>query len=487
MTTRPGSVRAARCALAAVLLGSCTVGPDWTPDPPAVPAAFDVQPPATDTAAAIVTAADADVAAWWTVFHDPELDALIARATTGNLDLRAAAARVQQARAGRAIVAGGLWPTLNATAGAVRVQSNSPGGLDTVAAAAHTQLQVGLDASWEADLFGGIRRDVEAADADLQAAVEDRRDVMVALAGEVGFDYFALRGLQQRLHVADDNLTAQAHSLDITQRRFADGLASRLDVAQAEALVATTRAAIPALRAAAQQARLELGVLLGQDPASLDAELAAAVPLPQTPATVPIGLPADLLRRRPDVRRSEAQLHAATARIGKATADLWPHLSLAAALGFVHDALPDWLAPGNRAWSAGASLLAPLFAGGSLQAGVARADAAADEALQHYHAAVLVALRDVDGSVEAFLREQERLRALQQAVAADREAVDLASRSYTAGQTDFLVVLDAQRSLLLAEDQQVQSATAVATDLVALFKALGGGWSEHDAVPAAAP
>jgi NodT family efflux transporter outer membrane factor (OMF) lipoprotein len=290
------------------------------------------------------------------VLGDTELDSLVTRAVAANLDLAAAAARVREARAARAVAAGGLWPELDASATAQRVHG--------AGAPAHDLFQAGLDAAWEVDLFGGGRRDVEAATADLQAAIEDRRAVLASLTSEVAVDYVALRGLQERLRVAAANLQTQQRTVDITRRKYEGGLTSRLDVVKAEAEVATTRAVIPSLHEAAQQAVYDLDLLLGAEPGSLADELATPAPIPAVPATVPVGLPSDLLRRRPDLRRDEAALHAATARIGVAEADLFPHFSLTAAFGYAGGSTAGLLGAAQRGWSLGSDLLLPLFAGG---------------------------------------------------------------------------------------------------------------------------
>ena len=359
--------------VATSIVAGCTVGPDFEPSKTEMPSGFAV--PKIDPAAVstTLTSQAADVATWWQVFGDAQLDDLVTRAVESNLDVQAAVARIRQARAARGVVAGGFWPQVGVTAGAQRGKVGP--------APAGSLYQAGLDASWELDVFGGLRRGVEAADADLQAAVEDRRDVLVSLTSEVALNFIELRGLQERIQVANRNLETQTRTADITRRKFEGGFTSRLDVVNADAQVASTKAVIPSLQAAAQQAIFNLGVLLGSDPTILQNELETPAPIPGVPERVPTGLPSDLLRRRPDIRRSEASLHAATARVGVATADLFPRFSLNGMLTFQNGAIPGLFDAIQRSWSVGADLLWPLFAGGSIRAKIALNEAVVDEAL----------------------------------------------------------------------------------------------------------
>ena len=274
---------------------------------------------------------------------------------------------------------------------------------------AFTELfQVGLDASWEMDIFGGTRRNIEAAGADLKASVEDRRDVLMTLVGDVGNNYLSLRGFQQQLAVARKNLEAQRKTAGIIRSRFEAGTVSRLDLVNADAQVATTAATIPLFESSARAAIYSLGVLLGREPAALEKDLIKEGPIPPVPPEVPVGLPSDLIRRRPDIRRSEAQLHAATARIGVATADLFPKFSLTGSLGFSSN---DLTKLGNLAnskfWSFGPSVNWPIFAGGRLWWNVKVQDALAEQALLTYQKAVLTALKEVETALVAYAKEQE--------------------------------------------------------------------------------
>ena len=342
---------------------------------------------------------------------------------------------------------------------------------------------MGFDAGWEIDLFGGLRRGVEAAGADLEAAMESRSDLLVSLSAEIAGNYLNLRSLQQRLAIAGQNLKAQEHTAELTRQRFNAGFASKLDVVRAEALAATTAGQIPLLEAQIRQTIYSLSLLLGGEPSALLAELTPEAPLPVALATVPLGLPSDLLLRRPDLRRAEAKIHAATARIGVARADLFPKLTISGALGLQNTTLSSTLNRASTAWSIGPALNWPLFDMGRGRANLELQKAVQEEELLAYEQTVLGALREVENALIASTKEEEHRQATAQAVAANRTAVELAVALYTAGQNDFLAVLDAQRSLYAAEDALAQSSRTVSTNLVALFKAMGGGWQTEETAP----
>ncbi len=479
-----------------LLLAGCAVGPDYQRPETKVPEAWNGQEVVTAAQAGKTAPNAVTLVAWWNSFNDPTLSSLVEMAVRSNLDLRQAEARIRQARAALGVAGGSLYPEVDAnlqyqrssksTSQAVGAGGVGPAGLAT---GPFTELfQVGRDASWEIDIFGGTRRNIEAAGADLQASVEDRRDVLVTLVGDVGNNYLGLRGFQQQLAVARKNLVAQQKTAAIIRRRFEAGTVSRLDLANADAQVATTAASIPLFESSARAAIYSLGVLLGRDPAALEKDLIKAGPIPPIPPEVPVGLPSDLIRRRPDLRRSEAQLHAATARIGVATADLFPKFNLTGSLGVSSS---DLTKLGNLAnskfWSFGPSVTWPIFAGGRLWWNVKVQDALAEQALLTYQKTVLTALQDVETALVAYAKEQERRRALAEAVDNNRQAVDLAMKLYIAGKTDFLNVTTAQRNLFVNEDLLVQSIRTVDTNLIALYKALGGGWEQTPASTSTRP
>lgn len=453
------------------LLTGCMVGPDFIKPDPGVPETWIASPPPE-------AAVKAELASWWTVFEDKTLTSLVTRAVQSNLDLKLAEARIRQARAARGIAASGMGPELDATGSFRRTQSPgspAPGGGD-IEGPLTNQYQAGFDASWELDVFGGVRRGIEAADADLAASFESRRDVLVTLTGEVALNYLDLRSFQQRIAVAQENLKAQKHSAELTRRRFEFGFVSGLDVANAEAQVATTAAQIPALETSARQAIYSLGVLLGMEPGALLDELSSASLIPSAPPSAPVGVPSDLLRRRPDIRRAEAEIHSATARIGVATADLFPKFFIFGSGGYQAKDTGDWFDPVSLFWSFGPSVSWPVFASGRIRSNIEVQKALEEQAVLSYRKTVLTALQEVENALIALEKEQERRKALVEAVRASEKAVDLATRLYTEGQTDFLNVLQSQRALLVSEEALVISTRTVSTNLIALYKALGGGW-----------
>jgi len=459
----------------AALLGGCTVGPDFQRPQPNLPDEWHgTAPPAEGSLPAV-----ADLARWWTVFNDATLNALIQRAAATNLDLQQAEARIRQARAARAVAAGGLGPSLDATGAYQRSRTPTANTTGERTAVTGELYQAGFDAGWEIDLFGGQRRSLEAADADLTAAVESRRDVLVSLMAEVARNYIQLRSDQQQLAITRRNLTAQQHSNRITRQRFEGGFVSGLDVAGAEAQAATTAAQVPLLESAVRQTIYSLSILMGAPPAALEAQLSPEGAIPLRPPVVPVGFPSDLLRRRPDIRAAEANLHAATARIGVATAERFPHFTIAGSAGFRAGEAAALFEAASGFWSLGPSVNWRLFDSGRLKAGVAVQQALADQALIAYRQRVLNALQEVEDALAALEKEQSRRDALATAVAANHKAVMLAERLYSDGMTDFINVLQAQQALLSTENALVQSRAAVATDLVSLYKALGGGW-END-------
>jgi NodT family efflux transporter outer membrane factor (OMF) lipoprotein len=421
--------------------------------------------------------AEPSLAQWWLIFNDPILSGLIDEAVQSNLDLKQAEARVRQARAALRGAVSFLGPTLDS--GAFAQRSRTPGIVSTNKGNISNQYQVGFDAAWEIDVFGGVRRNIEAADADLAATVEARQNVLVSLAAEVARNYIDLRSFQQRVFIARKNLATQAHSARLTRLRFEAGFVSGLDVARAEAQVAATASTIPLLESAAQQSIYNISILLGRDPAAMLPELSPPQDIPEQPPAIPLGLPSDLLLRRPDIRQAEAEIHAATARIGVATADLFPRFTISGSGGLVSTHFNSWLTWSNRFWSFGPSASWNLFSSGRTLANIEQQRAVEEQTLLAYQQTVLTALQEVENALVASTKEEEHRVELSRAVSYNLKAVDLATQLYTQGQTDFLSVLDAQRSLFLTEDQLAASTGTVLTNLVALYKALGGGWSDE--------
>jgi outer membrane protein, multidrug efflux system len=475
------------CALIflACMLG-CSVGPNFVPPVTDVPATWNAQEVVTPEQPSKTVVAPVALVDWWRSFKDPTLNSLVNLAMSANPDVRQAEARIRQARASRGIAVAGFFPAINSQSFFQRSHGSSAtvgaGGTPafTSSAAFSDLFQVGFDASWELDVFGGTRRNLEATSADLQAAFEDRRDVLVTLAGDVGTNYLSLRGYQQQLAIARQNLEAQKKTAEITHKRFQAGFVSRLDVANADAQVETTAAQIPLLESSIRATNYSLEVLLGQNPGFMQNILARPYPVPPVPLNIPVGFPSDLLRRRPDIRRAESQLHAATARIGVAVADLFPRFFLTGNAGVsASDLTRITNIQNSKYWSFSPSVTWPVFAAGKIRWNIELQDAKAQEALFFYQKTVLTSLQEVETDLVAYAKEQAHWNHLDQAVRSNRQAVDLSMKLYLAGKTDFLNVLTAQRALFVNEDALAQSRRTLVTNLVALYKALGGGWENH--------
>ncbi|TAL06762.1 MAG: efflux transporter outer membrane subunit [Porticoccaceae bacterium] len=464
-------------ALLAAATAGCVVGPDYHSPAADVPAQWSTAPEHSPPA-------PASPLPWWQAFNDPELDALVARALRANLDLQGAEARLRAVRASRGIAVAARWPAVDATWSYQRERESAnapalgtPGETDNL-------FQAGFDARWELDLFGGTRRAVEAATADVEVAVQERNGVALSLLAEVARNYIDLRAGQRQLALARANLAASQDMLSLTRARYQGGLAAELDVARAEAQATEIAARMPPLETACQAALHRLSVLLGQTPGTLNDELAAPQPIPVAPTGLPASLPSDLLRQRPDLRRAERQLAAATARIGVATAELYPQFSLLGTAGLASDAAGDFFSRGSRFWAIGPSLRWPIFRGGRVQATIEVRDAQQQQALLAYRQTLLIALEEAENAIVAYSRERTRQTALADSVNANQRAVDLVRGLYASGLSDFRTVLDAQRALFDAQTALAQSAAALATDRVALYKALGGGWDAVSLAPA---
>jgi NodT family efflux transporter outer membrane factor (OMF) lipoprotein len=452
-----------------LVMAGCTVGPNYAPPKNKVPPAWSGLTGPSSNALSVVTADAARLEQWWRKFQDPKLTELVGEALRANLDIQVAEASLRQARASRGVVAGGLWPSLSSSAwyerqGTASIPNNS--------------YSAGLDAAWELDIFGGVRRNLESADASIQAAQENLRDVQVTLASEVALNYLQLRGSQEQIAIAEENIKAQQHTAGLTRQRRVAGFASGLDVVNADAQVATTTSSIPVLQTTLQQAIYSLSVLLGRAPADLLNDLEKPGPVPVTPPEIPAGLPSDLLRRRPDVRAAEARLHAATAQIGVATSDLFPKFSLTGSVNYQSSMLKKLFDNQSYAWALEPQATWSIFQGGSLVSNVRLKEALRDEAGVTYQKTVLTALQEVENALIAFTREWDHRKALSDAEADNRKALDLSTELYTQGTTDFLSVLTAERSLYGSQTALAQSKLALSTDLVAIYKALGGGWED---------
>ena len=474
-----------RFAVAALLLTGCTtVGPDYRRPDVATPAqyarAHDGQ-----------SLSDADLATWWRQFGDPQLDSLIARAVALNLDVQSAVARIREARARETLAGARNLPTLDAQASATRqrISENAiptppgagppgSGGAFGLPGSEFNTFRLGLDASWEIDLFGGTRRGIEAAGARTGAAIWTRRDLQATAAAEVANAYVTLRTLQQRIANAEADLARLEREEQLRRARFKGGLVTGIDVEQQKSDAANAAAELPTLRAQAEAQIHAIGMLTGTTPEALIAELSPAKAIPASPA-IPAGLPSDLLRRRPDIRAAERDVAASTADIGVATADLYPKISLTAAPALVSTALASLLDWGSRSYSLGASLLWPLFDGGKARANIAVANAKQEQALIAYRKTVLTALKDVEDALSRTQADRDRLADLARSHDAVKRAEALSQTRFRGGLVTYSEVLANQGKRLSVEKQMIETRGALARDSVALFKALGGGWPEE--------
>jgi outer membrane protein, multidrug efflux system len=458
--------------VAAALLAGCTVGPNYHEPPSSAPSEW-----ASPFGGGETNGSSGD-ARWWKSFQDPELDSLIARAAESNLTVRAACARVRQARFEQAMAKGAFWPNLDATASYTENRASATGlvpfppGLPLEA----NLYQAGFDSTWELDIFGGTRRSVEAAGAELTAAEYGRRNLLLTMYGEVACNYVQARAFQRRITVLSDNIKAQQNILALTRDLFNRGLATDLDVQQGASLLATTQSEEPTLDTGFRACAYRLAVLLARPPGALVEELSNHAAVPAAPPAVPVGLPSDLIHRRPDIQQAERQLAAATAHIGVAKADLFPQFSLTGEAGLESIYASDWFDAGSRYWTVGPMAQWRIFDAGRIRANIHLQTARQEEALADYEQTVLAAFEDVEGALTAYAHEQVRRQSLERAVQADEQAVGLAEQLYRNGLADYLRVLESQRSLYQSQDALIESDQTVASNLIALYKALGGGW-----------
>jgi NodT family efflux transporter outer membrane factor (OMF) lipoprotein len=464
---------------------ACAVGPDYVRPPTPEDVAWHAP---LEGGLSAEPAKPELLASFWQVLNDPLLSELIARAVSGNLDVAAAEARVRAARADRQIALGAFFPQFDAKGNGERNSGRSRGsGIVSSGGSpitvgggkgSSTLYSVGLDASWELDVFGGLRRGLEAADADLGASQADLRGTLVTLVGELALSYIDVRSQQERLRIAEANLVSQQQTFDLTSWRAQAGLGTDLDVEQARTILAQTRAAVPLLRTNLVGSENRIAVLLGEPPGAVAALLDEPKPIPVTPREVAVGVPADTLAQRPDVRRAELQLAAQTARVGVATANAYPKLQALGSIGLEALTVGGLFSSLAKAgtWTVAGAISQPVFHGGELWGKIDEQDALRAQAIASYESTVLAALEEVENALIAYAQEQDRRAALAEGAAAAERALALAQDQYGSGLIDFPSVLDAQRSLLSLQDQLATSEGQVSSNLVRLYKALGGGW-----------
>jgi len=415
----------------------------------------------------------AALALWWHQLDDPVLSELVEAALQANLDLRSAQARLRETRARRALAGANLAPSVGASGSVTRNRSSEEAGTGRT-----TELyNAGFDAAWEPDVFGGRRRAVEGADADVAQSAANLAAAQVTLAAEVGRNYVELRGVQARLAIARGNLATQDETLQIARWREQAGLATSLDVEQARANNEQTRSQIPLLENALAQSQHAIAILLGREPGALAERLQAPGPIPVGAARIAVGIPADVLRRRPDVQAAERRVAAESARIGEAMAAAYPGFRLSGSIGLEALTAGALGSTGALAHALAARVSSVLFDGGRIRSQVEIRSAIHQQALVAYEAAVLAALQDVENALVALESNRRREASLREAAAAARNASALALQRYGSGLIDFQVVLDSQRTVLAIEDSLAAARADGAAALIRLYKALGGGWS----------
>lgn len=471
--TRTFSLPFIRTLLSGALLlagGCATVGPDYSApqmqSPPAWQAPLE----------AGVTLETGDVYAlsfWWTNLNDPVLSELVEKALQKNHDLRKAGARIREARARRGLSEAERYPSVDASGSVTRSRSSR----NTGDGSTRELYSAGLDASWEIDLFGGVRRSIEAADADLEAAREDLRDTLVSLLAEVALNYIDYRTGQARLATAEESLKTQEETYHLTRWRWQAGLTDEMNLHQSRYNVESIRSQIPPLRRAISESRNRIAVLLGETPGALPPSLEKTCPIPVPSLEVVIGTPADVLRQRPDVRRAERRLAAQTARIGVATAELYPKIRLSGAIGLSALSSSDLISSDGLTTSGSSLISWRVFDTGSIRRNIEVQSALQEQYLIDYESSILTALEEAENAIAAYAQDHLRKQSLQKAVDAAESASEMALIKYQGGLTDFGTVLEAERSLLSFRDQLAQSDGAIVTNLVKLYKAMGGGWT----------
>lgn len=464
------------------LTSACAVGPNAKHAQATVPAQWLA------STAKGIQSGSAPESDWWQSFNDSELNSLIARAAEANYDVKLSLARLEEARAATGIAKSSFYPQISTGVSAERVRQMGVGLVPTSQSSSAVRPQVfpyeinnyqaKFDAAWELDVFGRIRREAQATKADFRASEQDRRNLLISVFGDVGRYYAELRGLQLRLDIANKNVQVAQDELNLTRDLAQAGQVTQRDVAQAEAQLESLEAQIPQLKAGIETSIHRLSVLTGQVPEALEKELSTQSPLPVLPPEVPVGLPSDLLTRRPDIQSAEAQLEAATARVGAAKADYFPTFTLFGTAGRQAAQLHQLTLGLGNFFVSGPSISVPVFTGGRIRSNVAIQNARVKQAEANYQKTVLNSLEETENSLVNYSDEQARRDHLQSTVRASQDALNLANDQYRAGLADFLTVLDSERTLFANQDLLAQSQTTLVVDLVAIYKALGGGWQE---------
>lgn len=458
-----------------VITGCAAVGPDYVEPELKVPDAWHMR-----IVDQVSQGPDATLQSWWTVFDDPVLNEMIDRARSGNLDLQTAVSRVKAARASLAITSGARLPTVDGTGQASRTKQSDDGWLAQVAPNdgfdAQNLYEVGLDASWEIDLFGRVRRSIESSQAQYESTIEAERDVLVTLFAEVALTYIEVREFQSRIAYAADNIAVQKQALGLARERYQTGLSSQLDVVQAQATLGMTEAAAPDLETAKHQALFRLAVLLGEDPGSLQEEFETSAGIPKPVGRITLGLPMDVVRQRPDIRAAERRLAAQNAQVGVATAALYPDFSLSGFIGLQTRSTDDLFSGNSKMWGVSLPVNWNLFDGGRVRGNIELQEELTEQRLLEYRQSVLKALEEVQSALVAYNNEHEKLAALRRATEATINGVRLALMQYDTGLSDYTNVMTMQRDLFQLQEQLAASEAQLDFQLISLYKAVGGGW-----------
>lgn len=486
------TARSALVAVALLALSACAVGPNYRPPKPDVPAAYASAPAGASLVPSGAAGGPGDIAGWWHALGDAQLDALVDAAVKSNLDVAIALSRLQQARTYEAVVVGTALPEVDAAGAAGKgTGSDMSKGLapqalrsaDDASGLKHINTLVGFDTVWEVDVFGKFRREFEAVRAEAQAAADARNEVLVSVIADVVRSYVDLRGFQVRLGVLRQASDALGESVRLENIRYERGIINELDVTLAKRELAILQAQIPPLEAQMRAVQYTLATLVGQYPESLGEALAKPELVPSMPPPVAPGAPIDLLKRRPDIRQAERELAAATARIGVATADLYPQVVASGAIGSQGQGWGTTPAVSKHIWSFGAGAVWPLLDFGALDAQVDIASLHAQEQLLVYRKTILDAVEEVDAAVDAYRAQQARLQRLGEGLLAAGRAVELATARYNRGLTDFLNVVDAERELYDLQAEYADAQVMQGEQFAQLYKSLGGGWQSYQKIP----
>ncbi len=454
------------CLCAAPLLTGCVaVGPDYKEPQMALPTTWD------SSAADAGSQDEESLAVWWKKLNDPVLNNLIDMAVANNLDLKEAVSRVRQARYERNIAKADLYPSVDGSGSATKSGSSSDESDSSLYSAS-------LDASWELDIFGGVRRSAESSVAAYQAQIEDLHDVLITLLSEVAINYIDLRTYQQQLLTTEHNIAIQQQSKDLTDSMVVSGLSDNLEQAQASYQLAGTKAELPTLKTSIRSSMNRLCALLGKTPGSLNGllEKTAVIPVPEKSVT--IGIPADMVRQRPDIRQAERNLAAETAKVGVAEADLYPHFYLSGSLGLQSTSSSSFFSDPTSLWSLGPSMSWSIFHSGSIRNNIKAQQEIQQQSLLQYQTTVIEAIEEVENNLTGFAAEQQKMEILTEAVASAKQAVEISTQQFSTGLGDFKDVLDAEQALLTYENQLNESRGSLASNFVELYKALGGGWQK---------